>query len=227
LPGCTVAGNRITAWTPPRHGAHPDPNGNMITVLSDAMLTSGLAHSEDRYIWEFLRRVSSDVDGELLGIREESEHMGALTVFARQIKNDNGCPEITLRIRHPESITYDQVVQRASAAAQQQGFIMTAGIAGTPMYIMDVNTPMVQMLRQEANSIVGTDAAPYVMGGGTYANRLPNAYVFGMDGNNPPKDFAAGRGAAHGVDESVSLDRLQRAMRIYARALLRLNELEW
>ena len=30
-----------------------------------------------------------------------------------------------------------------------------------------------------------------------------------------------------GVDESVSLDRLQRFMRIYARALLQLNELDW
>ena len=27
--------------------------------------------------------------------------------------------------------------------------------------------------------------------------------------------------------ESVSLDRLQRAMKIYARALLALNEMEW
>ena len=43
----------------------------------------------------------------------------------------------------------------------------------------------------------------------------------------PPADFPKGRGGAHGVDESVSLDRLQRFMRIYARALLQLNDLPW
>ena len=48
-----------------------------------------------------------------------------------------------------------------------------------------------------------------------------------MDGSLPPEDFPKGRGSAHGLDESVSLDRLQRAMRIYARALLALNEMEW
>ena len=43
----------------------------------------------------------------------------------------------------------------------------------------------------------------------------------------PPEDFPEGRGEAHGVDEAVSPDRLERAMRIYARALLRLNETVW
>ena len=68
---------------------------------------------------------------------------------------------------------------------------------------------------------------PYTLGGGTYAHHLPNAYVFGMNGCLPPDDFPKGKGGAHGVDESVSLARLQRAMRIYARALLLLNDLDW
>jgi len=65
------------------------------------------------------------------------------------------------------------------------------------------------------------------LSGGTYGHRLPNAYVYGMNGCLPPDDFPKGTGGAHGVDESVSLDRLERAMRIYARALLRLNETQW
>ena len=48
-----------------------------------------------------------------------------------------------------------------------------------------------------------------------------------MDGCKKPDDFPQGHGGAHGMDELVSLDRLQRAMRIYARALLALNETEW
>ena len=227
LPGCTVTGNQITAWTPPRHGAHPDPAGNMITVLSDAMLTSGLAHNEDRYIWEFLHTVSSDVDGIALGIQAVSEDMKPLTVFAKQIDNDDGHPVLTLNIRYPDSITAAEIVERATAAAKQHGFLLTCRKEGTPAYRMPADTPVVKMLCEVANGMTGKNAAPFTLSGGTYANRLPNAYVFGANGNLPPADFPKGRGGAHGIDESVSLDRLQRFMRIYARALLQLNELEW
>ena len=227
LPGCKIQGNQITAWTPPRHGAHPDPTGNMITVLSDAMLTGGLSQKEDRYIWEFLRMVSSDIDGINLGIQTISADMKPLTVFAGKINNMSGHPELVLNIRYPDNITCEDIIARASAAAEQYGFILTAGIPGTPAYRMPVDTPVVEMLREVANSITGKDAAPFTLGGGTYANRLPNAYVFGANGCLPPADFPKGRGGAHGIDETVSLDRLQRAMRIYARALLKLNELKW
>lgn len=227
LPGCKIDGNHITAWTPPRHGAHPDPAGNMITILSDAMLTSGLAHNEDRYIWEFLRTVSSDIDGINLGIQTVSEDMKPLTVFAKQINNVDGYPALILNIRYPDSITSAEIVERVTAAAKQYGFVLTCSNAGTPAYRMPVDTPVVRMLCEVSNSVIGKNSVPFTLGGGTYANRLPNAYVFGANGNLPPADFPKGRGGAHGIDESVSLDRLQRAMRIYARALLRLNELEW
>ncbi len=227
LPGCKIDGNRITAWTPPRHGAHPDPSGNMITVLSDAMLTSGLTHHEDRYIWEFLRTVSSDIDGIALGIQATSEDMKPLTVFAKQINDVGGHPTLVLNIRYPDSITCAEITERATAAAKRHGFVLMSSRAETPAYRMPVDTPVVKMLCDVANGITERNAAPFTLGGGTYANHLPNAYVFGANGCLPPADFPKGRGSAHGIDESVSLDRLQRFMRIYARALLRLNELEW
>lgn len=227
LPGCAVNGNRITAWTPPRHGAHPDPAGNMITVLSDAMLTGGLAHSADIYIWEFLRAVSSDIDGVTLGIRATSEHMHPLTVFAGRIDNADGHPQLTLNIRYPDSTTCEKIAEQAAAAAEQRGFTLTACVPGAPAYRLPVDTPVVQALCEASNRVIGGNAAPFTLNGCTYAHRLPNAYVFGTNGNLPPADFPKGRGGAHGTDEAVSLDRLQRAMRIYARALLYLNDLQW
>ena len=227
LPGCTVDGNRITAWTPPRHGAHPDPNGNMITILSDAMLTSGLAADADRYIWEFFRMVSSDVDGVCLGIQAVSRDMKPLTVFSKQIDHVGGYPELTLNIRYPDSITPDEILKQVTTAATGNGFHITAFTAGTPAYRIAADSPVANMLCNVSNQVIGTNAKPFTLSGATYANRLPNAYVFGTNGNLPPADFPKGRGGAHGVDECVSLDRLQRAMRIYARALLELNELDW
>ena len=227
LTGCNVCGNQITAWTPPQHGAHPSPNGNMITVLANAVLEGGLAHPEDLYIWEFLRKVSSDIDGVCLGIQAISPDMKPLTVFSKQIDDVNGCPELTLNIRYPDSIQAQEITARVSDAGMRRGFILTGSVPGTPAYRMDRSAPVVEMLRSVANSVIGNDAAPFTLSGATYANRLPNAYVFGTNGCLPPADFPKGRGGAHGVDESVSLDRLERAMCIYARALLGLNEITW
>jgi len=98
---------------------------------------------------------------------------------------------------------------------------------GQKPYLMDPNQPVAQKLTEVANEVIGSDDAPFTLGGGTYAHWLPNAYVYGMNGGKVPENFPAGHGGAHGMDEVVSLDRLQRAMRIYARALLALNEMEW
>ena len=92
---------------------------------------------------------------------------------------------------------------------------------------MDENSDFIRTLLAVYTEQTGLPAHCIAIGGGTYAHRLPNAYVFGSNGNLPPDDFKAGHGGAHGIDEAVSLDRLQRSMRIYARALLRLNEAEW
>ena len=78
---------------------------------------------------------------------------------------------------------------------------------------------------EASREVTGDDKEPFTLSGGTYAHKLPNAYVFGTNGNLPPDDFEKGRGGAHGVDECVSIARLKRAMKIYARALLRLKEI--
>ena len=92
---------------------------------------------------------------------------------------------------------------------------------------MDSDCEIARMLHRVANEVTGDDKPMYIVRGGTYAHFLPNAYAYGMNGNLPPADFPKGRGGAHGLDEAVSLDRLQCAMKIYARVLLELNEMEW
>lgn len=98
---------------------------------------------------------------------------------------------------------------------------------GVNPYLLDSNDPVLLMLNDASNSVTGRNDEPYTMGGGTYAHRLPNAYAFGMSGNRVPADFPKGHGGAHGKDESVGIENLQRAMKIYARALLVLNEMQW
>lgn len=228
LPQCTVTKGEkteVSSYSPPRHGANPDPNGNMITQISAALLDADLVTEEDKYIFEFLRMLSKDIYGRCLNIDYEHPAMGLPRVFTHRIDDVDGYLEVSFRIRYPVGITVAEIEENIKKAADGFGFTITNFSAGTPSYLMDPNSPEIKLLADTANEITGANKAPYTMSGGTYAHRLPNAYAFGMDGNCPPEDFPKGRGGAHGVDEAVSLFRLKRAMRIYARAMLRLNDI--
>lgn len=230
LPECTVSKDTkttVTTFSPPKHGAHPDPNGNMITQISSALLDADLVHKDDTKTIEFLRIVSSDIYGKALGIETNHEIMGPLTVFSKRVDSVDGYCDFHINIRYPLGITYEKIVENVEKAAKDFGFVIAKEIRGTSPYILDPNNSIAKELTAVANSVTGDDKQPTTISGGTYAHFLPNAYVYGMNGNLPPDDFPKGRGGAHGVDECVSLERLKRAMRIYARALLRLNEITW
>ena len=220
-------GNSYETESPPRHGANPDPNGNMVTKLMVQLLESGLVHTEDTRVLEFFKDISLDVYGEKFGISVIPEGMPRLTMSTKKLTTEDGFPSLIMDIRFPVGITAEEIIERLTAASNGYGMeIVNVGNVKPP-YMMDKNAPMVQLLAKIANDVTGDTKEPYTIGGGTYAHRLPNAYIYGMDGNGRPADFPAGHGSAHGKDEMVSLDRLQIAMRIYARAMLTLNETQW
>lgn len=230
LPDCTVRKGEKTeifAFSPPRHGASPDPNGNMITILSSALLDADIVADEEKHILEFFKDASLDVYGKNFGIDVSHEIMGKLTVFPGKVDCVDGYAEILLNIRYPLGITAEEIEKRVRAYAESRGFSISKVNYGVSPYMLDPNTEIVRMLCETASAVIGEELKPYTISGCTYAHLLPNAYVYGMNGCLPPDDFPKGRGGAHGIDESVSLDRLKRAMKIYARALLALNDMEW
>ena len=222
-----VAGRTIVTNSTPRHLSNPDPSGNMITRLAEQLLEAPETAPEDRAVLEFFRRISLDVHGTDFGLDVPSETMTRLVVIARRIDTVDGCPQLTVSYRYPIELTQEQIVETMRAAAQEYGFELIRVDPYMEPYLLDKNWPVIGRLAEIANEITGDNKQPYTVSGGTYAHELPNALAFGMDGCKRPEDFPMDRGAAHGRDEVVSLDRLQRAMRIYARALLALNDMEW
>ncbi len=230
LPRCTVTKDGATTVfteTPPVHGAHPNPNGNMITLMSEALLGCDAVATEDRYILEFAHTLSLDIHGKFLGIDTPEDPQHPLTVFAHRITCDNDGVTVFVNIRYPAVTNVERIVDGIRKVSEAHGFTVDTVTPGVSAYVLDPDGPILKTLCDVANSVTGDNAKPFYLSGGTYAHRLPNGYAFGMSGNLPPEDFPKGRGGAHGVDECVSLARLQRAMRIYARALLALNEMDW
>ena len=220
-------GRTIVTNSMPRHLSSPDPNGNMITLLADQLLEDPQLAPEDRPVLEFFKRMTLDIHGGSLGLNIPSKTMSGTVIVANRIDMVEGCPQVYLRVRYPIELSGETILAAVEAEAQVHGLEIVQANSYMKPYLLDKDWPVVTRLAQIANEITGDNKQPYIVGGGTYAHELPNALAFGMDGSLPPEDFPKGRGSAHGLDESVSLDRLQRAMRIYARALLALNEMEW
>ena len=230
LSGCTIVKGektKIVARSIPRHGSEPDPKGNMITMLTKALIVAQIVSDDELDIMEFFNKVSLDITGKMFNINVENETMGPLTVFAYGIDCEDNYPEIKLNIRYPLGITYEEIIENISQVSEKKRFSISKAVRGVDPYMLNPGWEVIQKLSKVANSVTGDNELPFIMSGGTYAHRLPNALVYGIDGCRPPEDFCDGRGRAHGVDEAVSLDYLQRAMKIYARALLTLNEMDW
>lgn len=217
----------IETFSPPVHTAHPDHNGNMITEMAKKLLSSKLLAAEDRPVIEFIKELSLDTEGKLFGINVKTETMTPLTLAAYRIDNEGNIPSLKLNVRYPIEITLEEIIEKASAVAGEYGMYVDSYTSLHKPYLLDKNNEIVQTLCKISNEVTGDDKPPYTLGGGTYAHELPNAYVFGSSSNLRPEGWPKGRGGAHGIDEAVSLDRLQRCMKIYARALLALNDIEW
>lgn len=228
-PGKAVAmiGERtVETNSPPRHLSKPDPNGNMITRLMEKLLEDPEVSPEDRPVLEFFKRLSLDVKGASFGMKANSEAV-PLAVGAKRIDMSENRPQLALNVRNPIEIPADEVFQRIGEEAEKYGVELVRTEVLADPYVLDPNWPVIKRLEEVAREITGDEKKPYIVGGYSYAHFLPNALAYGTDANVIPEDFPEGRGGAHGMDESASLDRLQRAMRIYARALLALNEMEW
>ena len=220
-------GRTIVTNSLPGHLTNSDANGNMITRLTEQLLEAPETAQEDRPILEFFRLLSTDLHGAAFGLDVPSAVMKSLFLAAKRIDTVDGCPQLQVSLRYPIELTAEHILQTMETAAQAHGLEIVRVVRYLESYLLDKDWPVIGELTRIANEITGDDRSPYIVSGGTYAHELPNALAFGMNGCLPPEDFPKGHGSAHGLDESVSLDRLQRAMRIYGRALLALNDMEW
>ena len=228
IDGCTIEKTdktTVTAYSKPRHTSKPDPDGNMITKLTTALLENNLVCEADRSILGFLRDVSLDIHAEMFSLNVETKLMLPTILYAQKIEEKDGCPQLEIRLRYPIELTYDEIARKLTKVCDERGFEVVSGFRRHNPYLRPSDTLVVKTLTKIANEVTGDTAKPYV-NGSTYAHYLPNAYIYGMNANRPPEDFAEGRGGAHNVDEAVSIDRLITAMKIYARALLALNDMD-
>lgn len=205
-----------------QHSAFPGNAVNAIHQAMDAALQTGLLSEKDTQVIRFLKRVNDDYAGTALGINGCDEMSGNTTcVGSMAWLQEDGCAVLHLNIRYCLSANSEQLIANIRAACEANGCVLADVADSKPNYFPREN-PVVDALTNVYREMTGQDRAPYVMGGGTYARKLPNALGFGMGGLDraPTALFAPGHGGAHQPDEGLHLANLKKAMLIFGMGIL-------
>lgn len=211
------------------HSAFPEGSCNAIHKLCQAVAQANFLCEGDQRIVERIERATAGNYGEEFGIGFEDELSGRLTCAGTVLGCREGQAELTFNIRYSITACGEQIAQKLADYWKKAGFVWITDRDSAPNYF-DPSHPAVERLTAVYNKMTGRELAPYTMGGGTYARKLPNAFGFGL-GNMPEQEgrekpvLQPGHGGAHGPDEMLDCGRLTEALKIYVMGLLAIEDI--
>ena len=219
---------KIAATGSPIHSSFPDKGVNAIGVLANAVLKTNVANEGAKKTLEFLSMVNKDCHGAALGVAIEDEPSGKLTHVGGVVKTlDDGRVNLSIDIRYPVTFNGDEVFGMIKEYLGGFGVELVDYSDSKPIYI-PADSDFVKMCMKSIDEIFHRDEwKPYTMGGGTYARRLKNAFALGPDDPQNRSPFDLYHGSIHQPDESMSIDRLMKTAKLYARLLINFDDLEF
>ena len=224
---------RIVAKGTSRHSAFPEGSVNAIHELSSFLLKLTNVSGNDKEIFANMENLSEEYYGKNPGIAYEDETSGKTTCAATVLELREGRMCLTLNIRYAITAKDEENLAALSAYAESRGMVWELERNSRPNYFPKEH-PAVDLLTELFNEITGRDTKSFVMGGGTYARKLPNAFAYGVgnmieseeDKEIKKRILKPGHGGAHGPDEALNFRLLVEAMKIYTMAVVELNSIE-
>ncbi len=194
------------------HGSTPQFGVNAIDLLfkflKEALVKSPVVDLvNDLLIDDFL--------GEKLGVAYHDEEMGDLTNNFGVIKTLGDTYQISLNLRYPNGVIFDDVVEKIKEKAAPYFAEVDVDNHQALLY-EDPNSPLVKTLmdvyRKHSHD---KHAQPITIGGGTFARAMKNTVAFGPHFLDKPTYI-------HQKNEFIDLDDFFKAIIIYTEALYEL-----
>ena len=208
------------------HAAFPLGGVNAVHTLLKALPGSGLLNARDAALLLFPGSVDEDPYGTALDIRMRDEASGELTCVGTRLSLREGHVVLGLNIRYCVSADSASLLRRMELACSRHGCELVCLRDSAPS-LYPADAPVVLALTEVYQACTGRQGAPYVMAGGTYARKLPNAVGFGL-GGLPCAEHSflrAGHGFPHGPDEALDVNAWLEALRIFALGLVEADAL--
>lgn len=217
-------GAQVRAYGLSAHAAFPDSGDNAVVKLCRGLLRSGQTDAAAAKLLNTYVKLFGDCRGEGLGIACADSASGHLTAVGGCLRMAAGNLEQTLDVRYPVTADGAELAADLTRTVVHAGFTV-CGIQDSPPLYYPEDHPMIKLLNDTCNEVLGTSLKPYVIGGGTYARKLPMATAYGHLLRSRPRPGGGARGGGHQVDECVNIKGLEDLMRVYLPALLRMDKL--
>ncbi|HQC30552.1 MAG TPA: dipeptidase PepV [Acholeplasmataceae bacterium] len=194
------------------HGSTPELGENavfnLVKLIKKLELNSLLVEMLDKFFVD-------DTKGVNLGINRTCPETGDLSLNLGILKYDGNDLLITLDIRYPKGITFEEIVVRINRKVEVYKVSVSRSTNSDMLYV----SPDSKLVKTLMNSYIkhtgDNNAKPVVIGGGTYARSMPNVVAFGPHFPGRPSFI-------HQRDEYVLVDDLLTATIIYLEALYEL-----
>ena len=194
----------IKATGRPAHGSTPELGDNAVWhILDYAAENFGGGYAK-------LRDQLCDWTGKGLGIAAKDES-GALSCNVGIVRVNGDDLEVTLDIRHPDSMKRSEVEERLAEAdgvksVETQHF-------HDPHFVAE-DEPLVKNLLGAYNDVTGREDKPFSIGGATYARALEHGVAFGPM-------FPWQESTIHQKNENATLEDFKKMYDVYLEALKR------
>ncbi len=223
----------VTAFGTSRHSAFPEGSVNAIYQLANALCNIKKLGSVNQKLFLELAGVTKEYYGETEKIAFSDEVSGKTTCAGTVLSMEDGHLCINLNIRYAITQDSSALIEQLETYALAHGFEWRLERLSKPNYFPKEH-PAVSYLTDLYNEWMGTHTEAFVMGGGTYARKLPKAFAYGIGGMPKTADdiarekrlFKPGTGGAHEPDEGLNLRMYFAAMKFYTLAVIGLDQLD-
>lgn len=208
---------KLTSYGKPSHAAHPEAGINAISRL--LVVLSKMFHLYDislELLDFFTTYIGIQYHGENLGINFEDES-GKLTLNVGDFYFKNNSLQIGLNLRIP--ITINMIDIGTSFIKHTSSYLNVDldNISYKPGLYIPKENKLVKTLCSIYNEETNSHLEPIAIGGATYARAFENCISFGANFPNDPD-------MCHQTDEFIAIDKLLLSCKIYAKAILALND---
>ncbi len=206
------------------HAAFPEGSVSAIQKLAAALLEHAVLDKKAESVIRFLAEGFADYYGTGLHIDSEDAVFGKTTAVGGRVFVKEGRLHQLLNVRYAAEVNQEEMIESLCQTCSAYGYNAEQIKNDPPMYI-SIDDPCVKLLHETANEFLDGTYAPYVMGGGTYARKIPRAVAYGPTTRKIDATDELKYGEGHQPNEGMKVSDMTTGIRIYVNALLRLDKL--
>lgn len=200
------------------HGATPWKGVNAIAVLMEFL---GRLNFVNDGVGDFIafynQYIGYETNGAAMGCGFADEMSGDLVWNTGVIDMTEEAARLTVNIRYPISFSDEKIYGAMMPLINRYGYGIVKKSHNPPIY-MPIDHPVVTSLMKAYQEFTGDlQSKPTVIGGASYARAIPNAVCFGML-------FPGEVDIMHQKNESIDLENMVKASKIFAEAIVRLSD---